>query len=95
MFNKAIIESDIGKTFYENGRNLLKTALKLGEKLGSQEKDPVKLVEYLKKQSAEEISKQAFSIIEEWTLVRKKIFLSVIVARFGMKIFNLFSYPNN
>lgn len=67
----------MSKTFYESGRNLLKTGLKLGQMLGYNEKDPVKLIEFLKKKSAEEICKQAYSIIEEWLPVRKESFLNI------------------
>lgn len=65
LFNKAIIQSDFGNTYYGSKRNLPKLGFKLGEKLGFNEKDPEKLVEFLKKQPADEICKQAMAVLAD------------------------------
>lgn len=77
MFNKAILQSDMYNTFYEHGRNLPESGLKLGQKLGCGEKDPEKLVEFLKKQPADEICKHAYSILEELLKVKTRRFSKV------------------
>lgn len=50
---------------YKKKHNSVKTGFKLGQKLGSDEKDPEKLVDFLKKQPAEELCKQAFAVLAE------------------------------
>lgn len=64
-------------TFYEHGRNLPESGFKLGQKLGCGEKDPEKLVEFLKKQPADEICKHAYSILEELLKVKTRRFSKV------------------
>lgn len=71
LFQKAIVQSDVCSSLYGVRPDLSGIGFKFGQELGFHEKDPEKLVEFLKKLPAEEITKKATSLLYDSGKVKK------------------------